>query len=385
MERLTGAWGKPDRRCGVTSRPSRWRVKRGTRSGKRGASLISARRTGSLGHPQEAREYHEQALTIFRTLSALDDRWGEAHCLGNLGIAHQQLGEVSQAIAYYEQHLQRARELGDRRGEVRALINLGFAYHDLGEFQSEIAYTEQALAVATQMGDRWNAGRCLGHLGLAAEALGQTQEALAYFEQALEIFRAIGDRRVESDLLGLIADATVRSGHLERAIPSYQEALAIAQEVSDKAGASEQWLGLAYAHHHLGHRAEARRHYHEGLALEFLLTHYRCAILLGILCAEEGHVLEAQRHYTRGIDLCRALLDKTPTLVRPLYSLALAYLGHGQPDEALATYRSALEVCAAPGVVRDALQDVQLLRRISPAVSKVDDVTQLLEAARGCV
>jgi tetratricopeptide (TPR) repeat protein len=336
-----------------------------------------------LGQPQAARAYHEQALTIFRTLSALDDRWGEAHCLGNLGITYQQLGEVREAIAYYEQHLQRARELGDWRGEMRALINLGFAYHDLGEFQSEIAYTEQALAVATQMSDRWNEGRCLGHLGLAAEALGQPQEAMAYFEQALEIFRAIGDRRVESDLLGLIADATVRSGHLERAIPYYQEALTIAQEVSDKAGASEQWLGLAYVFHHLGHRAEARRHYHEGLALEFLLTHYRCAILLGILCSEEGHVLEAQHHYTRGIDLCRALLDKTPTLVRPLYSLALAYLGNGQPDEALTTYRRALEVCTASGVVRDALQDVRLLKRLSPTVAKLDEVTQLLEAARG--
>lgn len=311
-----------------------------------------------LGQPQEAREYHEQALTIFRTLSALDDRWGEAHCLGNLGIAHQQLGEVRPAIAYYEQHLQRARELGDRRGEVRALINLGFAYHDLGDVRTAIAYTEQALDVATQMGDRWNAGRCIGHLGLAADTLGHTQEAMAYFEQALEIFRAIGDRRVESDLLGIIADATVRSGHLERAIRSYQEALKI---------------------------AEARRHYHEGLALEFLLTNYRCAILLGLLCLEEDQALEAQQHGTRGIDLCRALLDKTPNLVRPLYSLALAYLGNRQPQEALATYQRAVEVCSAQGVVRDALQDLQLLRRISPAVAKVDEVTQLLEAARGSI
>jgi tetratricopeptide (TPR) repeat protein len=220
-------------------------------------------------------------------------------------------------------------------------------------------------------------------LGLAYDALGQTQEAMASFEQALAIFRAIGDRRVESDLLGIIADATVRSGHLERAIRYYQEALTIAQDVSDKAGASEQWLGLAYVYHHLGHLAEARRHYHEGLALEFPLTHYRCALLLGILCTEEGQALQAQEHCTRGIDLCRALLDKTPTLVRPLYSLALAYLGNRQPDEALDTYRSALEVCSAPGVVRDALQDVQLLRRLSPAVAKLDEVTQLLDAARG--
>jgi tetratricopeptide (TPR) repeat protein len=336
-----------------------------------------------LGHPQEAREYHEQALTIFQTLSAIDDRWGEAHCLGNLGVAHQQLGEVKQAITYYEQHLQRARELGDRRGEMRALINVGFAYNDLGEVRNAITYTEQGLDVATRMGDRWNEGRCIGHLGLAAETLGQTQKAMTYFEQALEIFRAIEDRRVESDLLGIIADATVRSGHLERAIRYYQEALKIAQDVSDKGGMSEQWLGLAYVYHHLGNLAEARRHYQEGLALEFLLTNYRCAILLGILCLEEDQALEAQQHGTRGIDLCRALLDKTPTLVRPLYSLALAYLGNRQPADALDTYRRALEVCSATGVVRDALQDVQLLKRASPPVAKLADVTQLLQEAMG--
>jgi tetratricopeptide (TPR) repeat protein len=335
-----------------------------------------------LGQPQEAREYHERALTIFRTLSALDDRWGEAHCLGNLGIAHRLLGEVREGIAYFEQHLQRARELGDRRGEVRALINLGAAYSDLGDFRNMIAYTEHALDMATRTGDRWNEGRCIGHLGIAYRELGHTQEAMAFFEQALEIFRAIGDRRVESEVLGYLAVATARSDHLELAIRYHQEALTIAQDVSDRAGVSWQQFGLAYTYHRLGHLAEARRHYHEGLALEYLLTNYRCATLLGILCLEEDQVREAQYYCTRGIDLCRALLDKTPTLVRPLYSLALAYLGNWQADEALATYRRALEVCSAQGVVQNALQDVQLLGRVSPPVAKVDEVMQLLTEAR---
>jgi tetratricopeptide (TPR) repeat protein len=362
-----------------------------------------------IGQPREAQESHEQALTIFRTLSAMEDRWGEAHCLGNLGVAHHQLGEVRQAIAYFEQHLQRAHELGDPRGEVRALVNLGLAYSDLGDIRTAIAYDEQALGVAHRIGDRREArarmnpveggrtpgdyvsgiplphmvGRCIGNMGLAYGQLGHTQDALACFERALELFRTLGDRRVESDLLGNIADATVRSGHLEDAIPYYQEALTIAQDVSDKGGVSEQWLGLAYVSHHLGHPAEARRSYHEGLALEFLWTNYRCAILLGILCLEESQVLEAQHYYTRGIDLCHALLDKTPHLVRPLYSLALAYLGNRQPDDALDTYRRAFEVCSATGVVRDALQDVQLLKRASPSVAKLADVTQLLQEAMG--
>ena len=336
-----------------------------------------------LGQPQEALAYHQQALALFRRLSAMDDRWGEATCLGHIGMTLRELGEVREAIAYHEQYLTLARELGDGRGEARALINLGVAYKDLGEVRTTLTYYEQALDVATRIGDRWYAGRCIGNWGLAYDTLGRTQEAIAAFEQALALFRAVGDRRVESEVLGDLAVATARLGHLERAIRYHQEALTSAQDVSDKHVVSKQWLGLAYAYHHLGNLTEARRFYQEGLALEYPATNYRCAILLGILCSEEGHVLEAQHHYTRGIDLCRALLDKTPTLVRPLYSLALAYLGNGQPDEALATYRRALEVCTAPGVVRDALQDVHLLKRLSPTVAKLDEVTQLLEAARG--
>lgn len=338
-----------------------------------------------LGQPQEARESHEQALAIFRTLSTTDDRWGEAHCLGNLGIAHQQVGEVRSAIAYYEQHLQRARELDDGRGEGRALINLGFAYSDIGDLQTAMAYYEQGLTVAHRIGDRWNAGRCVGNMGLVYDNMGRTQDAIASFEHALAVFREIGDRRVESDLLGNIADVLARSGNFEHAILSYHEALKIAQEVSDKGGVSEQWLGLAYACHHLGDLTAARRAYHEGLTLAFPLTHYRCAILLGILCAEEGNGLEAQHHYTCGIDLCRVLLARTPHLFRPLYSLALAHLGNRQPHEALATYQHALAVCSAPGVVRDVLQDVQLLKRISPGIAQWDEATQLLEAARGSI
>ena len=54
-------------------------------------------------------------------------------------------------------------------------------------------------------------------------------------------------------------------------------------------------------------------------------------------------------------------------------------IGSGQPDEALATYQQALEVCSAKGVVQNALQDLRLLQRAVQPVAGLEKVMALLE------
>jgi hypothetical protein len=72
---------------------------------------------------------------------------------------------------------------------------------------------------------------------------------------------------------------------------------------------------------------------------------------------------------------CQAILTKTPGLYEPLYALAAALVGEAvceprwaEENEqvellapALAEYQRALEICAAPGVVRDALWDLEMI------------------------
>ena len=111
---------------------------------------------------------------------------------------------------------------------------------------------------------------------------------------------------------------------------------------------------------------EARRAYEDALALNFPSTNYRYAVMPGILRLEQGDIAGAQAVLTHGITLCRALLQKTPNLYSPLYTLALAHLANGHPDPPLATYRQAGEVCAAPGVVQGAQQALTLLQRLAP-------------------
>ncbi len=111
------------------------------------------------------------------------------------------------------------------------------------------------------------------------------------------------------------------------------------------------------------------------------INSYRGAVKLGVLCLEESKTIEAKEHFVRGTALCVALLDKTPHLYTVLYHLALGQLGSQQPDAALATYRGALNVCSLKGAVLFALLDLQLLKRSSQAIARLDEAIRLLEPA----
>jgi tetratricopeptide (TPR) repeat protein len=115
------------------------------------------------------------------------DRGRTGRLLGTVGLAYAALGQVEQAIGYYEQALAIVREIGDRHGEGAVLGNLGAAYYRLGQVEQAIGYYEQRLVIARETGDRRGEGNALGSLGLAYAALGQVEQAIGLLEQTLRI------------------------------------------------------------------------------------------------------------------------------------------------------------------------------------------------------
>ena len=68
--------------------------------------------------PRERIAWMEDALASAR---ATGNRQAEGNALGNLGIAHLNLGDARKAIEYHDQALNISREIGDRRGEGNSL------------------------------------------------------------------------------------------------------------------------------------------------------------------------------------------------------------------------------------------------------------------------
>ena len=73
----------------------------------------------SASKPQ-ARKLPWRGAEDLEIAKEVGDREGEGSAYGGLGIAHESLGNFSQAIKYHTQHLEIAKEVGSRAGDIEA-------------------------------------------------------------------------------------------------------------------------------------------------------------------------------------------------------------------------------------------------------------------------
>ncbi|MCW6034973.1 tetratricopeptide repeat protein [Spirulina subsalsa FACHB-351] len=157
--------------------------------------------------------------------------WRYTASLTSLGNAYNALGRYQEAIAFLQQSLDIAREIGNRGGEANSLGNLGNAYNSLGRYQEAIAFLQQSLEIKREIGDRQGEANSLGNLGNAYNALGRYEEAIAFLQQSLEIKREIEDRRGEATSLLVLGNLYQKTGKIKEGFAASQQAQAILQEL----------------------------------------------------------------------------------------------------------------------------------------------------------
>lgn len=136
-------------------------------------------------------------------------------------------------IAWQESQLHASRRVGDRRSASYALGNLGIAHRDLGDWRTAIQYFEQSLAVSREIGDLLSEGEDLGNLGISHGALDELRTAIGYFEQSLEIARKLGNRRGAGTALWYTAMSYHFLGERPEALQCAEMALTIREAMND--------------------------------------------------------------------------------------------------------------------------------------------------------
>ncbi|MGE0129994.1 MAG: tetratricopeptide repeat protein [Blastocatellales bacterium] len=204
--------------------------------------------------PHERINKIDAALTAARRLKRRD---AEGWHLGNLGLAHYELGNLSRAIDFYEQHKLIAREVGDRRGEEYALNYQGRAYVDLGNTDHAIELLSQALDIAREISDQRGEVYVLNHLGLAYTNLGEIRRAIEFYQQSLVISCEIGLRRSQGFTFGYLGAAHADLDENRRAIEFYEQGLSIAREMGDRFVESDILWKMSLAFYKLDERAKA--------------------------------------------------------------------------------------------------------------------------------
>ena len=116
----------------------------------------------------------------------------ESAHLGDLGVAHENLGDTEKAMEYYTQGLEHSRSHEDRPGERDILGKLGDFYYQLGDLAKAIEHFELALPIAREVKEREEEVlEMLNRERDDSAGPGSSERAIGYYEQRLETVRAL--------------------------------------------------------------------------------------------------------------------------------------------------------------------------------------------------
>lgn len=245
-----------------------------------------------------------------------------------------------------------------------------------------IAQYELAIPLCRETNDR--AGECFIKSSLATyyRDLGDLANARSRAEEARDIARAIGGRHWETLTTNLLARLKTREGRWAEALERYEEARALADEMNDVQEQMSARVGLSRALLQVADLTRARAVAEE--AAKFTRPSYYPAVLAlrGVVALRQGDRAAAQQAFAASLGEAERLLAGQARPYGPAYTKALALAGlalcrdAGLALAAAAAYRDARVISAAPGVVADALWDLDAL-----AVADPTGVLQSVRAA----
>ncbi len=183
-------------------------------------------------------------LAALRTARADGDQFVEALILNNLGMAHIEQGDLTEAAEYHAAARAIFARIGDRRGEIDALSSYAWVRLYQGEPEDTRRDLITALDGYRSVGHTRNTVIALRGLAFAASDLGDHDAALGYAQEAVEL----SERSAEFALcLNCIAWVRFRMDDFAGATEAYRQAGREAEATDDVYQRSRALTGLGNA------------------------------------------------------------------------------------------------------------------------------------------
>jgi tetratricopeptide (TPR) repeat protein len=189
----------------------------------------------NLGDINEALKYYNKSLFIN---DRIHNKKELAGTLINIGLIHYNQGNIMQALEDYNRCLKIYEELNEKVGVAQSLNNLAFAYNHQGEEAKALEYYQKSMKLQEELNDLIGLSTSLSNLGSIYVRKGDKEKGLEYFGRSLKIRTELGDRRGVAACLKHIGTIYKSQGELDEALDNYKQSLTIYEEVENKSGIS---------------------------------------------------------------------------------------------------------------------------------------------------
>jgi len=107
-----------------------------------------------------------------------------------IGLIYNKMGNLNDALLYYNRSLSLARDMGDRRVQASNLNNIAWIYYAIDELDKALSYYEKSLRLQT---DEKEKATTYNNIAIIYDKKGNYQKAVEYFQKAIEISERYGD------------------------------------------------------------------------------------------------------------------------------------------------------------------------------------------------
>lgn len=165
--------------------------------------------------------------------SSLTLRKIKGHALRCIGLCKYHQGKLADALTWLENSLHIMRAIGDQKNEAIIRMEIGLAHENLGNYsQAKIEY-HASLDYWQKIENPIWLSNLLNNLGVLQQLLGEYQQAIQSLEKALDYARASGYARMEAFILTGIGDIYTELQADSQAEEAYQNALSIAEKAQE--------------------------------------------------------------------------------------------------------------------------------------------------------
>ena len=219
----------------------------------------------------EARSHYARALEAASKLAPAPDPGTLASLYEKHAAALTALVEYEAAAVAYQRALELMRRVGERRRESEILAGLSNVYNWYHRPELAMAYNEQALAIARELGDRPSQAICLTNRAIIRSVYyGQIVETMPDAEEALRLSREAGEPKLLAHALGNLGAMLQWRADFDRGLVYLHEGAELAQ----RAHAGFYFGRAAF---HIGNANAAKGEYEEALQWHRRLSDYASA------------------------------------------------------------------------------------------------------------
>ncbi|BBD61940.1 TPR repeat-containing protein [Nostoc sp. HK-01] len=304
-----------------------------------------------IGEVDQALKYYEQALNI----CPAEDEQELASIYYYLGILKANTGKVDEAIALYNQSLEINERIGNNQGKALTLQQLGYIYANKGEVEQAIALYNQSLEINERIGNVQGKALTLQQLGYIYVNKGEVEQAILLYNQSLEITERIGDVQGKATMLHCLGMIYANKGEVEQAISLYNQSLEIKERIGNVQGkaATLHQLGIIYANK--GEVEQAISLYNQSLEIKERIgdVQGKAATLhqLGMIYANKGEVEQAISLYNQSLEIFERIGDAYWKALT-LHNIASIYANKGEVEQAIALFNQSLSIKERIGYVQ---------------------------------